>query len=308
MYDYSNYDDYIIVGTNKSKLQFNRFSGIMDNSIWRELTNYERDFFIKKRLSMNVLKKYNEDKWIRYLPGLLDYKGRFYQHPISINNFVINSISEKKEMYNSEGILINISTYIDEEIIGYKIPWDEHEKMELINNIESIEFLAKKYVFDTDFVFPNINSIYAVCDIVNAINDLISIGYKIGDMQNKLSNYRPKDRFNIERIFKFCENLIYKSWSKTSSPVGKDGVISSGLIIENVPLDKYLIKLIEENTEFKLTEGNILKGYYESDSGYVCSEPYEESQIQGEEVKQLILIALIKNYNCEMDYAFSLLK
>lgn len=308
VYKYSNYDNYVLISIEEDQVKFSDLGGVWHHNIIRERTNFDRTFYLKKKISTKAFIKELKDDYLYYKPGVLFNDNSFIAQSLDFNLFLLKEIKENISSNNLQRsrLSLTIKAYKKKEFKEYPV-------CVLNNKTEEIEKLVAELPwYENEMVYKTISikcrDIFSVGAILNAIQEYLKLGFDIEKLTEKIEPFK-NDKPNItpSSIFEFINDLIFKNWSEVTNRVGKDNRINSGIIIEGFEVDKYLIKIIERNSEFILTSDNRLKSYNDTYNGYIKSSPYEESKpFEDNRLKQRILTILIKNYNSFESYLFKL--
>lgn len=309
VYEYSNYDDYIIISEENNIYSFLDMGGVWHKNLLRERTNYDRTFYSKKVFSKRALKKNLENDYLIYRPGLLYNDSSFIECPLDFGSFLLLEITENiaSNSVQQPRISLEIKTYNQRKFDEFRV----NILKDMNETIKTLEAELPWYEDQTEQTKISISGKKGVFFVQNAliiIRDFLAKGYDIKQLTQTIIPFETEVADKIpKRVFDFVEEIEFRTWSKITNRVGKDNYLESGTIIEKFPNDKYLISLIENNSSFRMDDDERLKSYEEGGSAYIKSEPYKESGLfKNDDLKNKILSDLIKKYDFYDDYLSNL--
>lgn len=310
VYEYSNYDDYIIISEENNIYRFLDMGGVLHKNLWRERTNYDRTFYSKKVFSKRALKKKLENDYLIYRPGFLYNDSSFIDCPLDFGSFLLLEITENiaTNSVQEPRICLEIKTYNQRKFDEFRVSILNRDMNETIKTLEAELPWYEDQIEQTKIYISGKKGVFFAQNGLIIIRDFLAKGYDIKQLTQTITPFETDVANKIpKRVFDFVEEIEFRTWSKITNRVGKDNYLESGTIIEKFPKDKYLISLIEKNSSFRIDDDERLKSYDGGGSAYIKSEPYEESGLfKNDDLKNQILSNLIREYDFYDDYLSNL--
>lgn len=277
-------DDFILIKISDGKIRFAPQGRPMENVFIRGDFIFEYNNKTNILFTNFVLRRTSKG----YLPGTLDYRMTFTQHAIRQKYISIESI-DLLETTNSMVLNVSVCSTCNLNI-------GDNESFNVAN-------LKLKFI--------NRSDVQVFSKVINDVNDYLMEGLSIENLNTTFGyqflffNEDPKKWRN--RISEFCKKLKFKEWQETTfRGVRKDSRFESGYIVYNIPNDKYLIRLMSENTKFGAYKNGRMTGYDQNDFSYSPASPYSEYDIVGNELRREILFALILNFDHHRSHIYSM--